>query len=47
MGLEIKANEIKGVIVVKLIGNLDTNTAPDAESEINSWLEKGTQKKRI
>ncbi len=44
MGLEIKANEIKGVIVVKLIGNLDTNTAPDAESEINSWLEKGTQK---
>ena len=44
MGLEVKANEVKGVVVVKLLGNLDTNTAPDAESEINNWLEKGTQK---
>ena len=44
MGLEVKANEVNGVVVVKLLGNLDTNTAPDAESEINNWLEKGTQK---
>ncbi len=44
MGLEVKTNEVNGVVVVKLLGNLDTNTAPDAESEINNWLEKGTQK---
>jgi len=44
MGLEVKANEVNGVVVVKLLGNLDTNTAPDAESEIDNWLEKGTQK---
>ena len=44
MSLEIKISEEKEVVVVKLTGNLDTNTAPDAEAEINSWLEKGTQK---
>jgi anti-sigma B factor antagonist len=44
MGLEIKTSEVNEVVVVNLIGNLDTNTSPTAESEINSWLEKGTQK---
>ena len=44
MGLEIKTSETNKVVVVNLIGNLDTNTAPDAESEINNLLEKGTQK---
>ena len=40
MGLEIKTNEINEVVVVRLIGYLDSNSAPAAESEINSWLEK-------
>ena len=44
MGLEIKTNEINEVVVVRLIGYLDSNSAPAAESEINSWLEKGTRK---
>ena len=44
MSLEIKTKEINEVVVVGLVGNLDTNTAPDAETEINSWLEKGAKK---
>ncbi len=44
MSLEIKSNEINKVVVVRLIGNLDASTAPTAEFEVNSWLEKGTQK---
>ena len=44
MGLEVNTNEVNEVVIVKLIGNLDTNTAPDAEAKINSWLEKSTQK---
>ncbi len=44
MALEIKITEVNDVVVVGLIGNLDTNTAPDAESKINEWLEKGTKK---
>ncbi len=44
MSLEIKVNEVDGVVIVGLVGNLDTNTAPEAEAEINSWLEKQTKK---
>jgi len=44
MGLEVKTNEINDVVVVGLVGNLDTNTAPDAEIIINEWLEKGIKK---
>lgn len=44
MSLEIKTNEISEVVVVRLIGSLDSNTAPVAESKINSCLEKGTHK---
>ena len=44
MSLEIKANKVKGVVVVKLLGSLDTNTAPDAETEINKWLDNGALK---
>ena len=44
MALEVNVNEIKDVIIVKLQGNLDTNTAPDAESEINKKLEEGALK---
>jgi anti-sigma B factor antagonist len=44
MAIEIKTNEVNGVIVVDLTGNLDSNTAPSAENEINQWLEKGFSK---
>ena len=44
MALEIKVNEVNDIVVIKLQGNLDTNTAPDAETEINSWLEKDCKK---
>lgn len=44
MALEVNANEVNEVVIVKLLGNLDTNTAPDAETEINKWLENGAQK---
>ena len=44
MALEVNVNEVNDVVIVKLLGNLDTNTAPDAETEINKWLENGTKK---
>ena len=44
MALEVNANEVNDVVIVKLLGNLDTNTAPDAEAEINKWLENGALK---
>jgi anti-sigma B factor antagonist len=44
MALEVNVNEINDIVIVKLLGNLDTNTAPDAESEINKKLEEGVQK---
>jgi anti-sigma B factor antagonist len=44
MALEVNVNEVNDVVIVKLLGNLDTNTAPDAESEINKKLEEGVQK---
>ncbi len=44
MSLEIIVKEENEVVVIKLVGNLDTNTAPDAEAEINQWLEKQSKK---
>lgn len=44
MALEVNANEVNDVVIVKLLGSLDTNTAPDAETEINKWLENGALK---
>jgi len=44
MSLEIIVNEVNEVVVIGLVGNLDTNTALDAETEINSWLEKDAKK---
>ena len=44
MSLEIKVSEQNDIAIISLVGNLDTNTAPDAESEINGWLEKQTKK---
>lgn len=44
MALEVITKEVNDVIVVDLKGNLDTNTAPDAESCINDFLDSGTKK---
>lgn len=44
MALEIVTKEVNDVVVFDLIGNLDTNTAPDAETSINNYLESGTKK---
>ena len=44
MALEVVTKEVKDVIVFDLIGNLDTNTAPDAETSINNFLESGSKK---
>lgn len=44
MALEVLNKEVNDVIVVDLVGNLDTNTAPEAESNINSHLEAGAKK---
>lgn len=44
MALEIITKEVNDIIVVQLKGNLDTNTAPDAETCINDYLENGIQK---
>lgn len=44
MALEIGTKEVNDVVVFDLIGNLDTNTAPDAETSINNYLESGTKK---
>jgi len=44
MGLEVKTKKISDVVVFDLAGNLDTNTAPNAEAEINSFLDKGVTK---
>lgn len=39
--MEININENNGVQVVKIIGNLDTSTSPDAENTINSMINEG------
>jgi len=44
MALEVINKEVNDVVVVDLVGNLDTNTAPDAETNINSHLEAGVKK---
>ena len=42
--MEIKVTEINDIIVVSLEGKLDSTTAPDAESEINKYLEQKVSK---
>jgi len=42
--MEIKTHEIDDVLVVNLIGNLDTSTSPEAEAKINELLDTGTSK---
>jgi len=44
MKLEIKEAHDEDVLIIGLIGSLDTNTAPEAENVFNQWLEKDTKK---
>ena len=44
MGLKVNANKENDVVIVKLLGNLDTSAAPEAEERINYWLEKNSKK---
>jgi len=39
--MEIKIKEVDSVTVLAFSGNLDTNTAPDAESQINDLMDAG------
>lgn len=42
--MQISVTESGDVRVLSFEGNLDTNTAPDAEGEINGLIEAGSQK---
>ncbi len=42
--MEISTSESGDVRILSFQGNLDTNTAPDAESEINGLIDGGAQK---
>jgi len=42
--MEINIKEVDGVNVVEFTGNLDTNTAPEAEKQINNLLASGAAK---
>jgi anti-sigma B factor antagonist len=42
--MEITMKELDDVRVVVLEGNMDTNTSPDAEIEINKLIESGATK---
>ena len=42
--MQISVTESGDVRVLSFEGNLDTNTAPDAEGEINGLIEAGSKK---
>jgi len=42
--MEINIREVNGVNIVEFTGNLDTNTAPEAENQINGLLDGGAAK---
>ena len=42
--MEISITESGDVRILSFQGNLDTNTSPDAENEINGLIEAGVQK---
>lgn len=44
MALEIITKEIKDALVIDLNGNLDTNTAPEAETLINTQIDNDVKK---
>ena len=44
MKLEIKVTNENDVVIIGLVGSLDTNTAPEAETVFNHWLAEDTKK---
>jgi len=42
--MEISVTESGDIRILSFQGNLDTNTAPDAENEINGLIDAGAQK---
>ncbi len=42
--MNITTTEVEGVTIAEFEGNLDTNTAPDAEERLGELLEKGVTK---
>jgi len=42
--MEINIREVNSINIVEFTGNLDTNTAPEAESQINGLLDSGASK---
>ncbi len=42
--MQMTINDEHDITVIAFSGNLETNTAPDAEEEINALIEKGAKK---
>ena len=42
--MQITVNDKNDIKIIVFSGNLETNTAPDAEEEINALIEKGAKK---
>ncbi len=42
--MNITTSEVEGITIAEFEGNLDTNTAPDAEERLGELLEKGVTK---
>jgi anti-sigma B factor antagonist len=42
--MQMTVNDKNDITVIAFEGNLETNTAPDAEEEINALIEKGAKK---
>lgn len=42
--MQITVNDENGIKVIVFEGNLETNTVPDAEKEINTLIENGAEK---
>ena len=42
--MNITTTEVEGITIAEFEGNLDTNTAPDAEKRLGELLEKGVTK---
>lgn len=42
--MQIDVKDVNGIKVLGFTGNLDTNTAPEAEAQINDLLETGADK---
>ena len=41
--MKLETREMDGIPIVDIEGNLDTNTAPDAEKHLNGLIEQGSK----